>query len=222
MLDDREDYHYLTENAIARVTIAGHPYTARDQQLVPIGEDEAWLREAAFERADMAGMSPPTEIVSKTDVALKTLRMEPLADGFRKVVDAVLAAGTWVDPDEVGTLTDSASVLAYETAGEYVNGIDPSTGVNPTTQAYSDVQDEIDDFDNRREERAKARDEAILGVLDEQTGEREGGADNDLKDALVAAAERLLRICKSMEGRPNKDLIRFEKEIEKLSDSMEK
>lgn len=189
MLDDREDYHYLTENAIARVTIAGHPYTARDQQLVPIGEDEAWLREAAFERADMAGMSPPTEIVSKTDVALKTLRMEPLADGFRKVVDAVLAAGTWVDPDEVGTLTDSASVLAYETAGEYVNGIDPSTGVNPTTQAYSDVQDEIDDFDNRREERAKARDEAILGVLDEQTGEREGGADNDLKDALVAAAD---------------------------------
>ena len=40
--------------------------------------------------------------------------------------------------------------------------------------------------------------------------------------ALIAAAERLLRICKGMEGRPNKDLIRFEKEIEKLSDSMEK
>ena len=43
-----------------------------------------------------------------------------------------------------------------------------------------------------------------------------------LFQALIAAAERLLRICKSMEGRPNKDLIRFEKEIEKLSDSMEK
>ena len=40
--------------------------------------------------------------------------------------------------------------------------------------------------------------------------------------ALIAAAERLLRVCKTMEGRPNKDLIRFEKEIEKLSDSMEK
>ena len=43
-----------------------------------------------------------------------------------------------------------------------------------------------------------------------------------LFQALIAAAERLLRVCKSMEGRPNKDLIRFEKEIEKLSDSMEK
>ena len=43
-----------------------------------------------------------------------------------------------------------------------------------------------------------------------------------LFQALVAAAERLLRICKTMEGRPNKDLARFEKEIEKLSDSMEK
>ena len=39
--------------------------------------------------------------------------------------------------------------------------------------------------------------------------------------ALIAAAERLLRVCKGMEGRPNKDLIRFEKEIEKLSDSMD-
>ena len=43
-----------------------------------------------------------------------------------------------------------------------------------------------------------------------------------LFQALVKAAERLLRVCRSMEGRPNKDLIRFEKEIEKLSDSMEK
>jgi hypothetical protein len=43
-----------------------------------------------------------------------------------------------------------------------------------------------------------------------------------LFQALVKAAERLLRVCRGMEGRPNKDLIRFEKEIEKLSDSMEK
>ena len=40
--------------------------------------------------------------------------------------------------------------------------------------------------------------------------------------ALLEAAERLLRVCKTMEGRPNKDLTRFAKEIEKLSDSMEK
>ena len=39
---------------------------------------------------------------------------------------------------------------------------------------------------------------------------------------LVAAAERLLRICRRMEGRPNKDLIRFTKELDKLSDTMEK
>ena len=39
---------------------------------------------------------------------------------------------------------------------------------------------------------------------------------------LLAAAERLLRICRKLEGHPNKDLIRFTKEIDKLSDSMEK
>ncbi|MBQ7692490.1 MAG: MBL fold metallo-hydrolase [Oscillospiraceae bacterium] len=39
---------------------------------------------------------------------------------------------------------------------------------------------------------------------------------------LLAAAERLLKICRGLEGRPNKELARFTREIEKLSDSMEK
>ena len=39
---------------------------------------------------------------------------------------------------------------------------------------------------------------------------------------LVAAAERLQRICQTMKGRPNKDLSRFTKELEKLSDAMER
>ena len=43
-----------------------------------------------------------------------------------------------------------------------------------------------------------------------------------LFQALVAAAQHLLRVCKAMEGRPNRDLKRFTEEIEKLSNSMEK
>ena len=43
-----------------------------------------------------------------------------------------------------------------------------------------------------------------------------------LFQALVAAAQRLLRVCKAMEGRPNRDLKRFTEEIEKLSNAMEK
>ncbi len=39
---------------------------------------------------------------------------------------------------------------------------------------------------------------------------------------LVAAAERLLQICQTMKGRPNKDLARFTKELEKLSNAMER
>ena len=39
---------------------------------------------------------------------------------------------------------------------------------------------------------------------------------------LLAAAERLLAICRKLEGRPNKELQRYTKEIEKLSDAMEK
>ena len=43
-----------------------------------------------------------------------------------------------------------------------------------------------------------------------------------LFQTLVAAAQHLLRVCKAMEGRPNRDLKRFTEEIEKLSNSMEK
>ena len=39
---------------------------------------------------------------------------------------------------------------------------------------------------------------------------------------LLAAAELLLRVCRHMKGRPNKDLIRFTKEIGKLTENMEK
>lgn len=43
-----------------------------------------------------------------------------------------------------------------------------------------------------------------------------------LFQTLVAAAQHLLRVCKAMEGRPNRDLKRFTEEIEKLSNAMEK
>ena len=39
---------------------------------------------------------------------------------------------------------------------------------------------------------------------------------------LLAAASRLLAVCKTLEGHPNKDLQRFIKEINKLADHMEK
>ena len=39
---------------------------------------------------------------------------------------------------------------------------------------------------------------------------------------LIAAAERLLRICRGLEGHPNKVLQQYTKAIDKLSDSMEK
>ncbi len=49
-----------------------------------------------------------------------------------------------------------------------------------------------------------------------------GGKATRLFRELVAAAERLLRLCRRMEGIPNKELIRYTKEIEKLSDSLER
>ena len=39
---------------------------------------------------------------------------------------------------------------------------------------------------------------------------------------LVAAAERLMKLCRASEGRPNKDLQRWTKELERLSNAIEK
>lgn len=41
-------------------------------------------------------------------------------------------------------------------------------------------------------------------------------------ERLLAAAERLLSICKTLEGRPNRTLEGFAKDIDKLSDKLEK
>jgi metallo-beta-lactamase family protein len=41
-------------------------------------------------------------------------------------------------------------------------------------------------------------------------------------ERLLAAAERLLKICKRLEGRPNRTLEGFAKDIDKLSDKIER
>ncbi len=51
---------------------------------------------------------------------------------------------------------------------------------------------------------------------------RPAGKSARLFSELVAAAERLLGLCRKAEGRPNKDLQRWTKEIQKLSELLEK
>lgn len=196
MLDDREDYHYLTENAIARVTIAGKPYAARSEKLVPIGEDEAWLREAALERVNMAGASiAPSSVVGfKTDVALETMRMEPLADKMRKVVDDILALAEWIDPDEAEALmgTAASAVEVYSTGGVY-----DSTAAGT---AFAGIEDLLDGYDDRRTDREDTRDAAVAAAESQMESSLEAaaaardaeysGAEDEYDDAVEAEGTR--------------------------------
>ena len=50
---------------------------------------------------------------------------------------------------------------------------------------------------------------------------RTGEEDAARGEKLIAAGTRLLAVCKTLEGHPNKDLQRFIKEINKLADHME-
>ena len=160
MLDVRDDYHFLTENAIARVTIAGKPYAARSEKLVPIGEDEAWLREAALERVNMAGAStvPSSVLGFVTDVALETMRLEPLADKMRKVVDDILALAEWIDPDEAEALmgTADSAVEVYSTGGVYDD--------YDVRDAFAGIKDLLDGYVDRRTGREDTRDAAVAAA----------------------------------------------------------
>ena len=50
MLTNRDDYYFYGGNAIKRIAIEGKPYPERSAKLVMLGEDEAYIQEAAAER----------------------------------------------------------------------------------------------------------------------------------------------------------------------------
>jgi hypothetical protein len=54
VLTDRDDYYWYGGNAIKRIAIEGKPYPERSAKLVMLGEDEAYIQEAARERVDEA------------------------------------------------------------------------------------------------------------------------------------------------------------------------
>ena len=56
----------------------------------------------------------------------------------------------------------------------------------------------------------------------EKKGEGKGRAQSPVYLRMVAAAEKLLRVAKSIEGRANKELARYADSIEKLAEKMEK
>ena len=54
MLTNRDEYYWYGGNAIKRIAIEGKPYPERSAKLVMLGEDEAYIQEAARERVDEA------------------------------------------------------------------------------------------------------------------------------------------------------------------------
>ena len=185
MLENREDYVFVTENALKRIAINGAPYPTRSQKLVVIGEDEAYLIEAMRERGYLNLMEPQAYDGVILRITQAVLRATWLYDGILailkysqyKFIDGVARTCKWMDTEKV---EDYASVMPSG-AVVTLNGQNPtSTEPQGVAAAIADAQDEIDDLNDQLSEDLQSRFNLLSDDLN---------ALYDLRDSLVEQAE---------------------------------
>lgn len=106
MVSDKTDFQFVSQNALANISISGTPYPVREQKLVLMGEDIADLEEGIRERnffVDHIGL----HIESSYKLANSLVYLEQYNERIREVckdvrpyhdrISAMLATGTWMD-----------------------------------------------------------------------------------------------------------------------------
>lgn len=185
MLENREDYVFVTENALKRIDIKGAPYPTRSQKLVVTGEDEAYLIEAMRERGYLNLMEPQAYDGVILRITQTVLRAKWLYDGILAIlkysqykwIDGVARTCKWMDTEKVegyASVMPSGAVVT-------LNGQNPtSTEPQGVAAAIADAQDEIDDLNDQLAEDLQSRFNLLSDDLN---------ALYDLRDSLVEQAE---------------------------------
>jgi len=174
MLENRDDYEFLTENALKRINIKGAPYPLRSQKLVITGEDEAYLREAMLERRYIEGANPEKYDKAILRVTQAVLRAKWLYDG---IAEDIFRTGKWMDADKV---EDYESVMPSGAVVTLYGQNPTSTKPAGVDAAISDAQDDIDDLNDELAEDLQAKYDAFESEIE--------GLYED-RDAKVADAE---------------------------------
>lgn len=145
MLRTKNDYRYLTENALARIAIEGKPYPVRAQKLILTGEDEAYLREAIMERQQIASGS-----ISQYDKPiLKITQANKRAWYYGSILGI---ADTWSSAEAIRTLAVPSGVVAFSRGRiERYDGLYPPGVENAIKQYQEAVNNAGDQYSNKKE-----------------------------------------------------------------------
>ena len=198
MLENRDDYEFLTENALKRINIKGAPYPLRSQKLVITGEDEAYLREAMLERRYIKGMSADKYNSAILRITRELLRAKWLYDPISTIlqyssyewIDGVATERIWIDKDEAenfGSRLPQGAVISItgELVSEKPGGVDEaiqecSAAVAEANSDYG--KDAKDAFNGLRED---------LDEMYEERDEKVSEAQSERDSAVEQAQSRL-------------------------------
>ena len=222
MLQNREDYEFLTENALKRIDIKGQPYPVRPQKLVITGEDEAYLRDAMLERKFLIGWSAD----KYNDAILRITQTVLRANWLYDTISALIQNGssalyeTWIDKDEAENferrLPKGAAIsITGELTYNRPSGVD---------RAISECSDAIVDAYSQYDKGAKDEFEDLCKDLDEMYEDRYekvSEAETQRDNAVAQAQSSLVSDLSKIESEHNAALKAISEEYQRAMEDPE-
>lgn len=215
MLNNKDDYVYVSQDALKNVSIKGSPYPARKQKLVPLGEDIAYLQEAISERKEnVTGPSGGAGLLADymPKHTSRILKIGDLSETIKEYVNE-LNLSDFFDPDKI-----------EENGGQVSDSTSATSSASNDNDAY---YQEIANIDNRRHAEIERHSKALENLKKQYENEI-----NRLRDVAYEAysyAGRWVEIAvivsekaeKSRESE-GKDNEKHEDKLAKLKDDIER
>lgn len=194
MLESREDYEWVSQDALKRVQIDGMPYPVRPQKLIVKGEDEAYLREAVAERRFLRDLPVSVYTAAILRITQGVLRAAWLYDAVSEVVFSQYNSRIWVDADTAEDFSQELPQGPFLVLTGTPTDTKPQ-GVDAAIDAYNDRVDAADDA--LADALADALDalvdalRSLYDARDNAVSDAESARDEAIEDAEASLAEDL-------------------------------
>ena len=117
MIMRKEDYRFVTEDALKNIAVRGNIFPIRGQKLVLLGEDEAFLREAILERRFYEA-GPGGQQITPYDSRIIESRpklFSTIGELFSSI-HGLITGARWYDADKLEE--ESEPITVYDVSGE--------------------------------------------------------------------------------------------------------
>lgn len=164
MLEGRDDYRYTAADDIRRIAVDIPPYPRRRQKLPLLGVDEAYLRESALERFDLAGIAISglaREENLLEGVILRITEEAKRAGWLFRSINSLLFAGAWVEKGLDFCLSGGETVEVWRGSIDDLNKPYPQRARDVETEAFA----RLDDIERRYRETRADEGEALVKAV---------------------------------------------------------